>query len=304
MRVHDLMPCFERFVDRVAIDLAPGASEGPAAAAGRKHDLAAALEEEYVRPNEAVLRPLLADWEAWSRPFAQTLESFDVAKARRAIAAAARRGYPARAGRTAAAVERFFGRGLDADLALIAGFGRLDGYARFERGRHTVYIGADYPAEEDHYLDLIIAHEVGHVVREGDPRTWAALGLGIDMTHEEFQERCPFEEHMLGEGLSTALSEAIFPGHGPEEYLYFTPEQYAWCAAHDAEIRAGLAAFRGTAEAHYGLYARDAIAPGSPERTQYYWGYALVRKLLAAGRDLRALFETPAREILALAGEA
>lgn len=300
MRVHDLMPSFERFVERAAADVGPGA-EGPAAQAARKFDLLAALEAEYIGPNRAVLAPLLADWEHWSRPFTQTLESFDVATARRAIGAARRRGYPSRAAKTAAEVERFFGRTLDADLVLIAGFGRLDGYARFERGRHTVYIGADYPEDEDHYLDLIIAHEVGHVVREGDPRTWRALGLEIDMTHEEFQERCPFEEHMIGEGLSTALSEAIFPGHAPREYLYFTDEQYAWCAAHEAEIEAGLRAFRGTSEAHYGLYARDAIAPGSPERTQYYWGHAVARKLVLGGAALTKLFETPAREILARA---
>jgi hypothetical protein len=302
MRVHDLMPSFERFVDRVAAQVSPG-SEGPVAAAGRKHDLALALEEEYIGPNRTWLAPLLADWDSWSRPFEQTLESFDTATAREAIAAAKRRGFPERARRTVEAVERFFGRTLDADLLLMAGFGRLDGYARFERGVHVVYIGADYPAETDHYLDLIVAHELGHVVREGDPRTWAALGLSIDMSHDEFQERCPFEEHMIGEGLSTALSEAIHPGHAPEEYLYFTAQQYRWCVEHEAEIRSGLARFRGTAEEHYVLYSRGAVAPGSPERTQYYWGYRVVRKLVEKGDDLRRLFETPAPELLARAGE-
>lgn len=302
MRIHDLMPSFERFVRRVEAQVAPGA-EGPIASAGREADLVRAFEEEYVAPNRELLAPLLADWEAWSRPFAKTLQSFDPHVARRAIEAARRRGYPDRAARTLEKVEAFFGHPLEGDLTLIAGFGRLDGYARFERGKHVVYIGVDYPEEADHYLDLIIAHELGHVVREGDPRTWEALGLSVDMSHDEFQERCPFEEHMIGEGLSTALSEAIFPGHAPHEYLFFNEDQAAWCAAHDAEIRSALAAFRKTAEAHYNLYARDAVAPGSPERTQYYWGFRAVRRAVAAGRALRDLFRTPALEILKLAGE-
>jgi hypothetical protein len=125
----------------------------------------------------------------------------------------------------------------------------------------------------------------------------------MDMTHDEFTERCPFEEHMIGEGLSTALSEQIYPGHRPEEYLYFSKEQYDWCAAHEREIAAGLERFRGTTEQHYGLYARDAIAPGSPERTQYFHGWRVVRRLVQQGRDLRDLVKLPAKEILALAGK-
>ncbi len=304
MRVHDLLPSFERFVARVESALAPGEPDGPPAHSGRRADLLRALEEEYVAPNRALLAPLLADWEAWSRPFARTLESFDPAQGRRAIEASRRRGYPERARRAIEAVERFFGRALAGDMALIAGFGRLDGYARFDRGRHVVYIGVDYPEEADHYLDLIVAHELGHVVREGDPRTWEALGFSIDMSHEEFTERCPFEEHMIGEGLSTALSEAIFPGHGAHEYLFFNPAQHSWCAAHEEAIRAGLRRFRGTREEHYALYARDAIAPGSPERTQYYCGFRLVREAMARGASLRDLFAMPASEIIALGGDA
>jgi hypothetical protein len=296
------MPFYERFTRRVARSVSRGA-EGPAALRGRVHDVLAAFEEEYVKPNERFLGPLYEDLAGWSSPISETLAGFDPARAERAIATALRRGYPARAGRTVEKVEAFFGRKLDADLVLLAGFGRIDGYARFERGKHTVFIGVDYPEPADHYLDLIIAHEVGHVVREGDPGTWRALGLDIDMSHDEFTERCPFEEHMTGEGLSTALSEAIWPGHPDPEYLYFTREQFDWCEAFKRDIADVLRRFRGTTEAHYGLYARDAITPGSPERTQYYHGWMTVRRLVRAGADLRELFATPAKEILARAGE-
>jgi hypothetical protein len=281
------MPFFERFVARAAAD----------------GDIARAFEEDYVGPNRAILEPLFADWEAWSRPFARTLESFDPGKARAAIERAKRRGYPERAARVLERVEAFFGRPLEGELALIAGFGRLDGYARFDRGRHCVYIGVDYPEEADFYLDLIVAHELAHVAREGDPATWRRLGLPPDMTHDEFQERCPFEEHMIGEGLSTALSEEIFPGHRLHDYLFFEEEQAAWCLAHEAEIRSGLRRFRGTCEEHYALYAREVVAPGSPERVQYYWGYKLVKNAAGTGIPLRALFSMPASDIMARGGD-
>jgi hypothetical protein len=303
VRIHDLMPAYARFVERAATLVSRGA-EGPAAAHGRTQDVIAAFEHEYVEPNRQYLAPLFADMEGWSAPLRDTLSGFDPARGRKALETTARRGYPDRARATVDRVEEYFGRKLDADLVLLAGFGRIDGYARFERGRHVVYIGVDYPDPADHYLDLIIAHEVGHVYREGDPGTWTSLSLDIDMTHDQFTERCPFEEHMLGEGLSTALSEQIYPGYPLHEYLYFTREQFDWCRAYEKDIAAALRRFRGTCEAHYGLYARDAITPGSPERTQYFEGWMIVRRLVQQGKDLRELFKKPAKEILEMAGEA
>lgn len=303
MRIHDLMPSFARFVDRADARVSHG-SEGPMAERARDDDIIRLFESEYVRANEKVLRPLIEDLAGWSRPMTDSLAGFSVERARRMLATYARRGYPDRAHRTVAKVEELFGRTLDADMCLFAAFGRIDGYARFDRGRHVVYIGCDYPEPDDAYLDLIIAHETGHVVREGNPATWTALGGSIDMSHDEFTERCPFEEHMVGEGLSTALSEAIWPGRPLHEYLYFTPEQHAWCVENHAAIREGLRRFHGTCEAHYSLYGLDAIAPGSPERTQYYFGWMAVRKLVfEAKKDLRELYTTPAKEILRMAGE-
>lgn len=293
MRVHDLLPAFARFTERAA-----------ALGGGDVDRILGVFEEEYLAPGRGFLGPLLADMEGWTSPLRETLREFDPARARRAIERALDRGYPGRARGTAEKVEAFFGRSLDADMVLLAGFGRIDGYARFDRGRHVVYIGVDYPEPEDHYLDLIISHEVGHVVREGDPAIWRALGLDIDMSHDRFTEVCPFEEHMIGEGLSTALSEAIYPGHPLHEYLYFEPEQFDWCRAYQGDIARYLRRFRGTAERHYELYARDAITPGSPERTQYFHGWMAVRKLMKEGRSLRELFALPAAEVLRLAGEA
>ena len=301
MRVHDLLPCYARFLAEAAAEGILPAPE-PNAPADRTHRLMRLLETHYLEPNRELLGPLLHDWEHWARPLGNTLDGLDLGQAKEAIATAKRRGYPDRAEATLAAVERRFGRTLRGEMVLMAGFGRADGYARFEHGSHCVYIGLDYPEPEDHYLDLIIAHELGHVVREGDARTWAALDLPAVMAHEEFQERCPFEEHMIGEGLSTALSNAIYPGHGRGEVLFFTPEQLAWCAANEDAIWAAMRRFYGTAEEHYSLYARDTVAPGSPERTQYYAGYTAVDSLVQGGHDLEALFETPARRILELAG--
>jgi hypothetical protein len=302
MRVHDLFPHYARFLDAAA---AAGVHDAPTSETGADSaaTLLRLLETHYVQPSRTLLAPLLQDWEHWAGSLAGTLGTLELGRAREAIATAERRGDPGRAEATLAAVERKFGRKLEGELVLMAGFGRADGYARFEHGTHCVYIGLDYPEPADHYLDLIIAHELGHVVREGDPRTWAALGLPASMAHETFQESCPFEEHMIGEGLSTALSNAIYPGHERHELLFFTPAQLAWCEAHDEVIGSAIRRFYGTAEEHYRLYAPDAVAPGSPERTQYYAGYRAIESLVQRGHDLNALFETPARRILELAGK-
>jgi hypothetical protein len=301
MRIHDLMPSYASFLDRAAAE-GIRAKAGPDAPAGRGEALQRLLESYYIEPNRQLLGQLLRDWDHRARPLTDRLAGLDLDQARQAVATAKRRGYPGRAEITLGAVERKFSRRLQGELVLMAGFGQADGYARFEHGTHCVYIGVDYPEPADHYLDLIIAHELGHVVREGDPHTWAALGLPAVMDHTEFQERCPFEEHMIGEGLSTALSNAVYPGHARHEVLFFEPAQLAWCEAHEEAIWAAMRRFYRTAEEHYTLYRPGAVEPGSPERTQYYAGYTAVERLVAGGHDLLELFATPARQILELAG--
>ncbi len=297
MRIHNLLPAFEDFVRA-----AESAQDRPA-------ERREAFERCYVEPNRTLLGPLLEDVASWSEPLEKRLGRFDAKAARETLERLARDGHPQRAHRTVEAVERFLGAPLEGDLVLFGALGRMDGYARFDRGSHVVYIGLDYPAEGSGgvdaatYFDILIAHELGHVVREGRPGTWSALGERIDMSHDDFVERVPFDEHMLGEGLSTALSEVLYPGHGSEAYLFFEPAQARWCEAHDAEIAAVARRLYGTRQEHWFLYGRDAVAPGSPERTQYYWGWQVVKRLMRAGRDLRDLFATPAPEILDLAGE-
>jgi len=302
IQIHDLLPAYRRFLDAAtAAGIAPQGSRGRPDA--RARELARILEAEYVEPHAALLRPLFSDWDHWTRPLIETLTSLDLEAAQQAVTTAGRRGYPARAERTLRSVEKHFGRSLEGNLVLMAGFGRADGYARFDQGNHCVYIGLDYPEPEDHYLDLIIAHELGHVLREGDPRTWQALGLPSVMPHEQFQQSCPFEEHMIGEGLSTAVSEAIFPGYAAHEYLFFTREEYAWCASHEQEIWAALRRFYGTAQEHYSLYARDSVAPGSPERTQYYAGFSVLQALRLGGSSIRELITLPSKQILERTGK-
>ncbi len=295
MRVHDLLSAFERLVERDPRDID-----------------AAGLEALYVGPHRAILKPLLDDIASWTQePFLERVRRYDRARGLAAVARARRRGYPPRARGTLRAVELFFDARLEGDLVLFGGFGRMDGYARFDRGKHVVYRGLAYDgglagtdtSEGDRYFDILIAHELGHVVREGRGDVWEAYGERPDMTHDEFVERVPFEEHMLGEGLSTALSEAIYPGAGTAAYLYYEPGEMAWCEAHEKEIAATLRPLYGTRGEHYAFYAEDAVAPGSPERVPYYWGYRLVKNALAAGSDLRTLFASSAADLLLLAGE-
>ena len=205
--------------------------------------------------------------------------------------------------RARGAVERFAraaGTTPDCDVVLFAGLRRPEGYSRFDEGRNTIFIGLDHASNLQHadHLELILAHELTHAVRDPAPEVLADYDGWSEMTHDDFVERHPFREHLVSEALATALSEAAYPGKPEWRYLYFTPEDHAWCEAHRREIAERMRRALADAEDYDTFYSRGSVTPDSPDCCDYYFGLHLGRYVLGRTGALRVLC-TPCTEVLA-----
>jgi hypothetical protein len=59
------------------------------------------------------------------------------------------------------AVQNYFpGIPMEGEIILFGSFETMDGYARFEKGKHRVFLGVDESFEKDSYLDVLMAHEL------------------------------------------------------------------------------------------------------------------------------------------------
>lgn len=190
-------------------------------------------------------------------------------------------------------VEELFGLTLEGDVVLFGAFTRMDGYARFDRGKHVVYLGVDESHGRGAYLDVLESHELTHVVRESRPEVWAGWGLSLDMTHDDFVEQLPVVEHLLNEGFACVVSELLNPGEDPWHYAYQTEDSLARVLEHgpfvDRVVREELAL---GPEGDYGrLYAPGRYGRGMPQFTHYVWAWQWARHVLddLCGGDARAL---------------
>ena len=121
-------------------------------------------------------------------------------------------------------VESLFGFPLQGEVILFGAFGLMDGYARFDQGSHRVYLGVDEGFGRDPYLDVLISHELCHVARESRKEVWEGWGINPQMTHDDFVDKQPVIEHIIGEGFSCAVSELLVPGLDPWHYSYQTQD--------------------------------------------------------------------------------
>src|SRR6201999_3644761 len=109
---------------------------------------------------------------------------------------------------------------LEGEAILMGAFTAMDGYARFDRGTHRVFLGVDESHGRGRYLDVLIAHELTHVGRESRPEVGAGFGLNPRRTQAEVTESQPVVEHLMGEGFSCAVSELVVPGEPAWVYAY------------------------------------------------------------------------------------
>ena len=190
-------------------------------------------------------------------------------------------------------IERLFGFQLQGDIVLFSSFSGMDGYARFDRGTHRVFLGVDESHGRGAYLDVLETHELTHVARESRPGVWEGFGLSPKMTHDEFTENQPVIEHLMGEGFSCAISEILVPEQKPWAYAYQTEDSLALVYEHgpavDREIKAELSL---GLDGDYGrLYNSKRYGRGMPGFTHYVWAWQWAKAVLKdlADNDPRKL---------------
>lgn len=183
-----------------------------------------------------------------------------------------------------ARVEGLLGLALEGELVLWSAFTLMDGYARFDRGSHRVFLAVDESHGRGAYIDVLTTHELAHVARESRPSVWRGFGLEslhLGMSHHDFTENLPVIEHLFGEGFSCAISELLQPGEDPWHYAYQTRDSLAFVIEHgpavDRVVREELLDPRGD----YGrLYNPRLYGPGMPAFSHYVWAWQWVRRLL------------------------
>lgn len=200
-------------------------------------------------------------------------------------------------------IERFFGAELPGELVLIPSFDEVDGFARYDRGHHTVMLGIDFPGASLDYLRALTAHELSHVYRDHSPRVWGFLGKPIaEVTRDEYLEATSGREHLVSEGLATLTSQAIFPDVSPVDHHYYDADEWAWCLEHAAEIEQALArCLQMNDPDPWKFYRPGSAGPGSPSRTHYYWAARRIGEWIrqTPGMTLLAAHALPAAEITA-----
>lgn len=194
-----------------------------------------------------------------------------------------------------AAVEKLFGFGLPGEVCLIGTFHTYDGFARFDRGRHRVYLGVDESHLDGKYIDILTIHELTHVARETRPEVWEAMGLDPLMPRETYLDSQTTIEHLFGEGFSCLVSELLVPGENPWSYAYQTAASWK-----SVRAQAGLigqiihAELRNPNGDYGGFYGM------SPRYSHYVWAWHWAREVLATigGGDPRKLVGLPSTELV------
>jgi hypothetical protein len=236
------------------------------------------------------LQPLLEDME---RHWSSVGAALSLSEARDILPQLAAGGYAERIARIGERFRQLCGALPAAEVVLLAGLERPEGYSRFDLGRNTIFLGLDHPTALSHsdHLELILSHELCHAVRDPDPAVLADYGGDRDMSHDEFVARHPFREHLVSEALATSVSEAAYPGRPERRYVYFAEDALRWCQEHRREIAERMLLALEREEPYRTFYSEGSVTPDSPDCCDYWFGLHLGRF---------ALTQAPAGELLRL----
>lgn len=192
-------------------------------------------------------------------------------------------------------VEKLFGFELLGDVVLMGAFTAMDGYARFDRGSHTVFLGVDESHGRGQYLDILFTHELTHVARESRPEVWEGFGLNPKMTQEEFTESQPVIEHLMGEGFSCAVSEILVPGQPLWNYAYQSKDSLAQVLEHGPRLDQMIRKELQKADGDYGRLYRI-----QPVFSHYVWAWQWVKGLIHqfAGGDPKKLVSRCSKDFM------
>jgi hypothetical protein len=201
-----------------------------------------------------------------------------------------------------ASIENLFGFELEGEILLMGSFGGIDGFARFDRGKHRVFLGIDENFDNGRYIDILTTHELTHVARESRPEVWAGWGLDPEMERSIFLESMPLVEHIMNEGFSCVVSELLNPEEEPWLYVYQTRESLDYILKNGPALDRVLHEKIADPNADYSsLYNGAIYHPRQPSYAHYVWAWRWVRDLLKnqAGGDPRQLVARCSKDFIA-----
>lgn len=181
----------------------------------------------------------------------------------------------------AAQLQERLGVPITADVVLFSSFCSLDGFARYEKGAHRVYLGMDENLEDPEYLDILTVHELTHAARETQPKVWEGWGLPPKMEREHYLNSMPTLEHLFGEGYSCALSELLIPGLPAHRYVYLEEAEETLVRANRGAVNLAVnRELRLGDQGDFGkLYNPRTYSPPLPTMTHYWWAHHWVREV-------------------------
>ena len=120
-------------------------------------------------------------------------------------------------------VESAFETKLPGVVILSPSYGEFDGFARYDRGEHTVILGIDFPDADVDYLKALTAHELSHVYRDHAPEVWSHLGKPLkEISRKEYLEAGTAQEHLVSEGLRHSFLADALPGNSSRWFITIT----------------------------------------------------------------------------------
>jgi hypothetical protein len=254
------------------------------------------FQERYLDPMEPLLRPMLEDFSSFRGiRFYEYVRGLDWAPYRAETLDLDPQAEERRLRRELAAVEDLLGVELEGEVVLFGAFTLMDGYARFDRGTHRVYLGVDEEHGEGPYLDVLISHELTHVARESRAPVWTGWGLDPRMTHDQLVEGMSVAEHLASEGFSCVVSELLHPDPAaPWSFVYQSQSSYAEVLRRADAVSARIHRELRDPEGFYRrLYDVEDYGTGEPVPyfSHYVWAWQWMRHLLEerAGGDPRKL---------------
>lgn len=188
-------------------------------------------------------------------------------------------------------VSKTLGRALIGQVNFSPSFMTFDGFARYDRAHHTVWIGVDHPDADEKYLMALLAHELSHVFRDHQPEVWREVLEKIgrekleDFTRKDYLESVSAEEHLVSEGLATLFSQLIYPDIDLQTHHFYLPEELNWCFQNSNQIDLAIRDCIKGDQNVWKFYEEGAAGEGSPSRVQYFW----------AAQKLRAQIEVRAK---------
>jgi hypothetical protein len=178
-------------------------------------------------------------------------------------------------------VEKCLDLKLEGEAILFGAFTWMDGYARFEKGSHQVFLGVDESHDKGGYLDVLLSHELTHVARESRSTVWEGYGLDPKMSHDEFVEKLPPLEHLMNEGFSCVISELLNPGLDPWLYAYQNEEGLKAVCRVGRRIDQIIHSELKDSDGDYGKFYQSSLyAPDAPAFTHYVWAWQWVKHVL------------------------